>query len=148
VALIDWLRQYDIIKKMERMGKSVGMIAGQVRKYIAPLRVLFLFLFSFWGFLCMDTTTNVNPHKKNNRPSRPSSSRSRTGRASRYMRVYIHTLLALHCSGFITYNELNSQRGTDLYDTFLIHNNGAGGDGALLHLGARQVDDDRHPRPF
>lgn len=31
VALIDWLRQYDIIKKMERMGKSVGMIAGQVR---------------------------------------------------------------------------------------------------------------------
>lgn len=31
VAVIDWLRQYDIIKKMERMGKSVGMIAGQVR---------------------------------------------------------------------------------------------------------------------
>lgn len=29
--MIDWLRQYDIIKKMERMGKSVGMIAGQVR---------------------------------------------------------------------------------------------------------------------
>jgi hypothetical protein len=30
VGLIDYMRQYDIIKKMERMGKSVGMIAGQV----------------------------------------------------------------------------------------------------------------------
>jgi hypothetical protein len=31
VGIIDYMRQYDIIKKMERMGKSVGMIAGQVR---------------------------------------------------------------------------------------------------------------------
>ena len=30
VGIIDYMRQYDIIKKMERMGKSVGMIAGQV----------------------------------------------------------------------------------------------------------------------
>mmetsp|Transcript_21134 Transcript_21134/g.73006 ORF Transcript_21134/g.73006 Transcript_21134/m.73006 type:complete len:1779 (-) Transcript_21134:904-6240(-) len=29
VGIIDYMRQYDIIKKMERMGKSVGMIAGQ-----------------------------------------------------------------------------------------------------------------------
>lgn len=34
MALIDWLRQYDIIKKMERMGKSVGMIAGQAEPTI------------------------------------------------------------------------------------------------------------------
>ena len=32
--MIDWLRQYDIIKKMERMGKSVGMIAGQAEPTI------------------------------------------------------------------------------------------------------------------
>ena len=29
VGIIDYMRQYDVIKKMERMGKSVGMIAGQ-----------------------------------------------------------------------------------------------------------------------
>eukprot|EP00629_Pelagomonadales_sp_RCC1024_P016914 CAMPEP_0119289286 /NCGR_PEP_ID=MMETSP1329-20130426/38774_1 /TAXON_ID=114041 /ORGANISM="Genus nov. species nov., Strain RCC1024" /LENGTH=1488 /DNA_ID=CAMNT_0007290085 /DNA_START=1173 /DNA_END=5636 /DNA_ORIENTATION=- len=29
VGIIDYMRQYDILKKMERMGKSVGMIAGQ-----------------------------------------------------------------------------------------------------------------------
>lgn len=29
VGIIDYLRQYDIIKKVERVGKSVGMIAGQ-----------------------------------------------------------------------------------------------------------------------
>jgi len=29
VGIIDYMRQYDIVKKMERMGKSVGMIAGQ-----------------------------------------------------------------------------------------------------------------------
>lgn len=29
VGIIDYMRQYDIIKKVERMGKSVGMIAGQ-----------------------------------------------------------------------------------------------------------------------
>lgn len=30
VGIIDYMRQYDIIKRMERMGKSVGtMIAGQ-----------------------------------------------------------------------------------------------------------------------
>jgi len=29
VGIIDYLRQYDILKKVERMGKSVGMIAGQ-----------------------------------------------------------------------------------------------------------------------
>lgn len=31
VGVIDYMRQYDIIKRMERVGKSVGMIAGQVR---------------------------------------------------------------------------------------------------------------------
>jgi len=34
VGIIDYLRQYDIIKKMERMGKSVGMIAGQAEPTI------------------------------------------------------------------------------------------------------------------
>ena len=29
VGIIDYMRQYDIIKRMERLGKSVGMIAGQ-----------------------------------------------------------------------------------------------------------------------
>ena len=29
VGIIDYMRQYDVIKKVERMGKSVGMIAGQ-----------------------------------------------------------------------------------------------------------------------
>ena len=29
VGIIDYMRQYDIIKRMERVGKSVGMIAGQ-----------------------------------------------------------------------------------------------------------------------
>jgi 1-phosphatidylinositol-3-phosphate 5-kinase len=30
IGIIDYMRQYDIIKRMERMGKSVGtMIAGQ-----------------------------------------------------------------------------------------------------------------------
>lgn len=29
IGIIDYMRQYDIIKKVERMGKSVGMIAGQ-----------------------------------------------------------------------------------------------------------------------
>ena len=34
VGIIDYMRQYDIIKRMERMGKSVGtMIAGQVCEY-------------------------------------------------------------------------------------------------------------------
>lgn len=28
VGIIDYMRQYDIIKQMERVGKSVGMIAG------------------------------------------------------------------------------------------------------------------------
>eukprot|EP00388_Colpodella_angusta_P026092 GDKK01004486.1.p2 GENE.GDKK01004486.1~~GDKK01004486.1.p2 ORF type:complete len:137 (+),score=36.81 GDKK01004486.1:1-411(+) len=34
VGIIDYMRQYDIIKKMERMGKSVGMIAGQAEPTI------------------------------------------------------------------------------------------------------------------
>jgi 1-phosphatidylinositol-3-phosphate 5-kinase len=29
VGIIDYMRQYDIIKKMEHMGKSVGMLTGQ-----------------------------------------------------------------------------------------------------------------------
>ncbi|CAM9285347.1 unnamed protein product [Heterosigma akashiwo] len=29
VGIIDYMRQYDILKKVERVGKSVGMIAGQ-----------------------------------------------------------------------------------------------------------------------
>ena len=29
VGIIDYMRQYDFIKRMERMGKSVGMLAGQ-----------------------------------------------------------------------------------------------------------------------
>ena len=28
VGIIDYMRQYDLIKKMESVGKSVGMIAG------------------------------------------------------------------------------------------------------------------------
>jgi len=47
VALIDWLRQYDIIKKMERMGKSVGMIAGQVSTHASFLRPSGLALLPF-----------------------------------------------------------------------------------------------------
>jgi len=34
VGIIDYMRQYDIIKRMERMGKSVGMIAGQAEPTI------------------------------------------------------------------------------------------------------------------
>jgi len=34
VGIIDYMRQYDIIKKMERVGKSVGMIAGQAEPTI------------------------------------------------------------------------------------------------------------------
>ena len=29
VGIIDYLRQYDILKQLERVGKSVGMVAGQ-----------------------------------------------------------------------------------------------------------------------
>ena len=39
------MRQYDIIKKMERMGKSVGMIAGQAEPTVIqpqPYRARFL----------------------------------------------------------------------------------------------------------
>jgi 1-phosphatidylinositol-3-phosphate 5-kinase len=34
VGIIDYMRQYDIIKRVERMGKSVGMIAGQAEPTI------------------------------------------------------------------------------------------------------------------
>jgi hypothetical protein len=34
LGIIDYMRQYDIIKRMERMGKSVGMIAGQAEPTI------------------------------------------------------------------------------------------------------------------
>jgi len=34
LGIIDYMRQYDILKKMERMGKSVGMIAGQAEPTI------------------------------------------------------------------------------------------------------------------
>ena len=34
VGIIDYMRQYDIIKRMERMGKSVSMIAGQAQPTI------------------------------------------------------------------------------------------------------------------
>lgn len=34
VGIIDYLRQYDIVKRMERMGKSVGMFAGQAEPTI------------------------------------------------------------------------------------------------------------------
>ena len=34
VGIIDYMRQYDIIKRMERMGKSVSMIAGQAEPTI------------------------------------------------------------------------------------------------------------------
>jgi 1-phosphatidylinositol-3-phosphate 5-kinase len=34
VGIIDYMRQYDIVKRMERMGKSVGMIAGQAEPTI------------------------------------------------------------------------------------------------------------------
>jgi len=34
VGIIDYLRQYDFIKRMERMGKSVGMFAGQAEPTI------------------------------------------------------------------------------------------------------------------
>jgi 1-phosphatidylinositol-3-phosphate 5-kinase len=34
VGIIDYLRQYDIVKKMERMGKSVGMLTGQAEPTI------------------------------------------------------------------------------------------------------------------
>jgi len=45
VGIIDYMRQYDIIKKMERMGKSVGMIAGQAEPTVIqpqPYRARFL----------------------------------------------------------------------------------------------------------
>ena len=38
VGIIDYLRKYDIIKKMERVGKSVGMIAGQVSLKLSALK--------------------------------------------------------------------------------------------------------------
>ncbi len=34
VGIIDYMRQYDIIKRVERMGKSVSMIAGQAEPTI------------------------------------------------------------------------------------------------------------------
>jgi 1-phosphatidylinositol-3-phosphate 5-kinase len=34
VGIIDYLRQYDIVKKVERMGKSVGMLTGQAEPTI------------------------------------------------------------------------------------------------------------------
>lgn len=34
VGIIDYMRQYDIIKRMERMGKSVVMITGQAEPTI------------------------------------------------------------------------------------------------------------------
>lgn len=34
VGIIDYMRQYDIIKRMERMSKSVSMIAGQAEPTI------------------------------------------------------------------------------------------------------------------
>lgn len=34
VGIIDYMRQYDIVKKMERMGKSVGMLTGQAEPTI------------------------------------------------------------------------------------------------------------------
>jgi 1-phosphatidylinositol-3-phosphate 5-kinase len=34
VGIIDYMRQYDIIKRVERIGKSVGMIAGQAEPTI------------------------------------------------------------------------------------------------------------------
>lgn len=34
VGIIDYMRQYDMIKRMERMGKSVSMIAGQAEPTI------------------------------------------------------------------------------------------------------------------
>ena len=33
-GIIDYLRQYDVFKKIERVGKSVGMIAGQAEPTI------------------------------------------------------------------------------------------------------------------
>lgn len=34
VGIIDYMRQYDIVKQMERMGKSVGMLTGQAQPTI------------------------------------------------------------------------------------------------------------------
>ena len=34
VGIIDYMRQYDFIKRMERMGKSVGMLTGQAEPTI------------------------------------------------------------------------------------------------------------------
>jgi 1-phosphatidylinositol-3-phosphate 5-kinase len=34
VGIIDYMRQYDMIKRVERIGKSVGMIAGQAEPTI------------------------------------------------------------------------------------------------------------------
>jgi len=34
VGIIDYMRQYDIVKRMERMGKSVGMLTGQAEPTI------------------------------------------------------------------------------------------------------------------
>jgi 1-phosphatidylinositol-3-phosphate 5-kinase len=34
VGIIDYLRQYDFVKRMERMGKSVGMLTGQAEPTI------------------------------------------------------------------------------------------------------------------
>lgn len=34
VGIIDYMRQYDFVKRMERMGKSVGMLTGQAEPTI------------------------------------------------------------------------------------------------------------------
>ena len=34
LANLDYMRQYDIVKRMERMGKSVGMLTGQAEPTI------------------------------------------------------------------------------------------------------------------
>ena len=36
VGIIDYMRQYDMIKRMESMGKSVGMMVGKEEPTIIP----------------------------------------------------------------------------------------------------------------
>ena len=64
VGIIDYMRQYDIIKKVERMGKSVGMIAGQAeptviqpqsyrRRFQAAIERYFMIVPDKWTSICM-----------------------------------------------------------------------------------------------
>eukprot|EP00605_Chrysophyceae_sp_TOSAG23-4_P001064 GSChrysophyteH1.ASY1.ANO1.1169.1 assembled CDS len=84
VGILDYIRQYDIAKKIESVGKSVGMIAGQAeptivsaaqycRRFNTAMEKYFMAVPDHWSFSDDSQKHNISNSENNNRNSNNSN---------------------------------------------------------------------------